>query len=246
MSSYRQRIEDIDLGVESLSVLDIGSGGYVETRLLSRWLKERNVKQLTYRGIEKPSSPIAGEDYMRYRNEYRRRAKQTIKKHKPQDASKDVLVVSWDAADVPYPFSDESFNELHCHMITSPVVRPNDSDRTDYFGIEVPTTNKWVKEARRLLMPDGRIFLTAQALWSYFFQGGDKFYEWAGRAEEFLDSLERNDFKVEAVSFDHTISRDIDKKIKKRFHARPTDYYIVNKFTQEGGCASMFTIAQKR
>ena len=102
---------------DELRVFEIGA----RSRDLGLSDKILGNKKLIYREIHSPWDDREVSDYnwcYQPKADYHQVAKQRKESHKP-DGTRDILHIPWYVEEMPYPFEENFFDEVHCHMITA-------------------------------------------------------------------------------------------------------------------------------
>lgn len=89
---------------------------------------------------------------------YRNFAKKRLQKQEDNNTDMNPVFFPWDAQDLPYPFEDRYFTEIHNHMITGCIVEPVLEKKYKFR----PSIDEYVSEINRLLKPNGIFFFTNQ------------------------------------------------------------------------------------
>ena len=100
------------------------------------------------------------------------------------------LSMFWDARHIPYPFDDQSFDEIHCHMIDKHIVSGG--------GLYHPSIDDFVAEIERLSHVDSRFFFTVQESGKVgqFFPPRH-ISDFGGNMNQLRTSFERQGFEIE-------------------------------------------------
>jgi hypothetical protein len=165
MNTYKEYFNAERANLDSVCALEIGAD---DAPVLDNL--EECGKSFVYRGINHPSDII---NYWKYADKYdwdlpeHEKPENRPDTHNPlwyRAFAKDRLknnpkkvIVPWDAGDLPLPFENGFFTEVHCHMILGNIVRSNDSE-----GCDLPTTKQFVEEISRITKPGGIAFLSIQ------------------------------------------------------------------------------------
>ncbi len=106
------------------------------------------------------------------------------------------LSMFWDARHIPYPFKDQSFDEIHCHMIDAPIVSSNDNPG-------YPSIDEFVAEMTRLSHIDSRFFFTVEesGKQGQFFPPRSNFDEYMNQLRA---SFEKQGFEIEEFKVQKT------------------------------------------
>lgn len=164
--------------LEELAIFEIGGS----EGPIYRSLSQRNANRVIYREIDS----YAYRDYFIFnklnRWKYEDFSRQMLREHHGVTEGIDALTLRWDGGDIPYPFPDDSFDEFHCHMVTSAIIGRSVGPR------HIPTPEIFADEVNRLLKTHGRIYLTTDGS-GIFEVEGNRFSEQEDSMVEPADRL---------------------------------------------------------
>ncbi|MBW2991308.1 hypothetical protein KY348_06430 [Candidatus Woesearchaeota archaeon] len=216
--------------LDHIVALEIGPDHAPVYDNLEEYSKERQVK-ITYRGmtyyfdlssywenltfvpknIPDTTKPFWYRDY----------AKEKLRKQGTKSDNIEFILFPWDAKDLPYPFEDGYFTEIHNHMITDQIVRTTPEE----FQPIRPTIDEYVSEINRLLKPKGIFFFTNQGHFFHIFGT----YNHHKHHREFTEAFKKQGFDIAFISL-------LDKEVK-------TGLYH---FTHKPAHVNMILLAQKK
>lgn len=123
-----------------------------------------------------------------------------LREHQSATEGIDALTLRWDGGDIPYPFPDNSFDEFHCHMVTSPIIGRSVEPRVRLR----PTPEIFADEVNRLLRPQGRIYLTTDIGGHIFEAEGcllsERTYSMMKPADRLIQSLRSHGFSLNELN----------------------------------------------
>lgn len=134
--------------LDELAIFEIGGLGTWDGKgaPIIDSLLQRKAKTVIYRGIDARAHPhIFGVSPVNY-EKYGDCSRQMLQEHVCKEEGIDKLTIRWDGSDVPYPFSDNSFDEFHRHMVTDSLIQ---SEKSKYSPR--PTPEGFANEVNRLL-----------------------------------------------------------------------------------------------
>lgn len=186
-----------------------------------------------YRELEEP--------YLN-REAYRAEGKLTLDHHHRAPGI-DALTLQWDAADIPYPFENESFDQIHCHMITAPVVRDNAAGGEQRY----PTSADYAHELHRLTKAGGKFYLSLQSglLGGGFIPTRTGYYtEFVEKVELFNEELNKVGFATDFLQYGRPILARAPSSV--RTQRNEIDIGIITKLSRVWHCADALLIASKK
>lgn len=140
----------------------------------------------------------------------------------------DFQRLRWDARQMPYPFGDAEYDEMHCHNAN--------------VGLEDEKISQFGDEVVRLVQPRGRFYLTTQHGTLF---GNSSVKALGCQMEQLITHLERNGFSVEEfASGNGALSSNIDvSACMKRPTSQLGDVWMFTNFAQY---TNVLLIARKR
>ena len=198
--------------LEELAIFEIGGLGTWDGKgaPIIDSLPQRKAKRVIYRGIDNRACPYIFGISPVNPEEYRPRSKRMLKEHVGNKEGIDSLTIRWSGWDVPYPFSNGSFDEFHSHMVTSSLIGPEQN------GYK-PTPEGFADEVDRLLKPRGRVYLSTDL--GHFFP-----HSWepgSNQRVELADKLIQR-FRTQGYSINELdASRDFQEELQGRDYGVP-------------------------
>ncbi len=217
--------------LDELAIFEIGGLGTWDGKgaPIIDSLPQRKAKKVIYRGIDARAYPyIFGVSPVNY-GLYRNRSRQMLQEHVGKEEDIDALTIRWDGSDVPYPFSDSSFDEFHCHMVTDSLIRPEKSKYSPR-----PTPEGFANEVNRLLRPNGRVYLCTDRK-GHFFPAdiGGNYIEneqYAELVDRLVQKLRTQGFSMEVLD----ASRSLQENLQGNDYGIPmgeASFYPLRQFT---------------
>ncbi|KYK26041.1 hypothetical protein AYK26_01175 [Euryarchaeota archaeon SM23-78] len=222
--------------LDHIVALEIGPEHAPILRNLKEYLKGRQI-EITYRGMsyyfdlstywenaDRDGLELMGKDKPEYRPDttkpfwYRDFAKEKLIKQETNNDGIQSVFFPWDAKDLPYPFEDNYFTEIHNHMITDKIVRTTPEE----FQPIRPTIDEYANEINRILKPNGIFFFTNQG---HFFNT----YNYHKHHREFTEAFKKQGFDIAFISL-------LDKEVKRGLYH----------FTHNPVHVNMILLAQKK
>lgn len=214
-TDYSLYLKGIDRPVRRISILEIGAA--VGSPIF-RELPSRKAEKITYRSICLPFTGVYST-----RNEYHTNAQNALRDKtrgeetssiafQDPDASSRINAISfeWKASDIPYPFNRNSFDEVHCHMITDTIIDPG-------YCPSLPSFSAYASELARIIKPLGRYFLSVQQ--GYFFETFEAMGSAdtvVGSMERFAEKLRNYGFTPEAIDYDGRYDDKVPPEIRSK------------------------------
>jgi len=189
--------------LDELAIFEIGGLGTWDGKgaPIIDSLPQRKAKKVVYRGIDARAHPhifgVSPVDYEKYRD----RSRQMIREHTGKEEGIDALTIRWNGQDVPYPFSDGSFDEFHCHMVTDSIVRP---EKSAYK----PTPEGFADEVNRLLKPHGRVYISTDRK-GHFFPAWHETEQYAELADRLIQRLRTLEFSINVLDAGRSLQEDL-------------------------------------
>ena len=238
---YSIYLKGIGRPAKSVSILEIGA---VHSPIF-RELPARKSNKIIYRSIFLPSTGGYSS-----RDQYHANAQEILFDEKceeenralsfpnPKDSSRiNALSFEWNAADIPYPFKRNSFDEVHCHMITNTVIDPG-------YCPSLPNPEAYTSELARITKPHGRYFLSVQK--GYFIDTCEVRSlddTLVGLMERFANALKSNGFTPEVIDYDGNYGEEVSRIIRsQRGEVSP---FRMKLFTDHPSCVNAFLIARR-
>ena len=198
ISTYKEYFDRERASLDRVSALEIGADSApVLNNLLS------GGKPFFYRGIDYPYDFITS---WKYADRYEWELPEDAKPENRPDTSNPIwyrtfarnrlrtnlnkVKLPWDAIDLPLPFEDGVFTEVHCHMLLGNIVKSIDSESCD-----LPTTRQFVEEVSRITKPGGIVFLSIQE--SLFFDYVSTKKKFPELTKELEDEFKRSSYDFE-------------------------------------------------
>lgn len=159
-STFKTYVREFRENQDELRVLDIGND---ELKFDLPWVLQMDKdlvsdRPVHYRGMCDPL-PFTG---CRSVPDYQTSTSKLLEDH-VEDNNSDLLFVPWKVEDIPYPFPDGYFNEIHMHLITANFLYSKDDFfRKNYDVSRDVELDDWVDELARISTPDALLLTIIQ------------------------------------------------------------------------------------
>jgi len=214
--------------LKELAIFEIGGFGSSPYPIFD-FLSERNAKKVIYRGINPDSYEYLWDRSMSLKEWQRTFSQRMIQNHSSLKEGIDKLVIPWDGMNIPYPFTENSFDEFHCHMLDSPII----SLTSDYLA----TPERFVDEVNRLLRLEGRVYLTIQN--NLFFRTGNRpayIKESVAMMDQMISRLQTHHFTIDRLDYGSGSNSNIETYLQQQNYTFPVErvnYSSLRTFTRE-------------
>lgn len=180
-SQYYPLLKGTTDPIKELDILEIGGDVWGYFGVVQEGLVQRKTERLTYHnmsltGSRSPDDNYSGSEYLTWAM-FEAGVKKPVAFQKRHNAR-----------DIPYPYANAAFDEVHCHLLDTQVVRSVDSDS------RFPTIDDFATEISRITKPHGRFFFTAQAGFFFDSQTGEAYCMFEQHMNTLNDSLSAQGF----------------------------------------------------
>lgn len=234
MRGYESYLKGLDGRVQELSILEVGN----RKSPIDHSLERRNYGVLRYRFFNYAASLPDRASVM-----------DEIARHSGDES----FGFLWDAGRLPYPLDPASFDEIHLHMLDTPILSAEGMKiNTRQKTIAFHSIDEFARELARLAKAEGRLYLTTQV--GFFFEGmelmenPDAYLKrFPSRISKLSRCLQGGGFTIDVLHWGEEYLGTHRKTLEdEMLQPEPIRLGDIGTFTDFGKCAANLMIATKR